>query len=88
MRISREETSKRLLFLKDYFSRDPEASCRSAQEALKSVFGQAMRPLVVSAAKQEVIDAQDAAIQAGFQLRAIPDVGCGGDCSKCSCGGK
>jgi hypothetical protein len=114
MKIHKIETQKRLLFLHDFFSNNPEASCRSAQKALKETFGQAMRPLVVTSVKAQVIEAQNSAIVArntatifqAFGIKALPDVqvelpdltqgssepmlitGCGGDCSKCECGGK
>jgi hypothetical protein len=106
MKIHKIETQKRLLFLHDFFSNNPEASCRSAQKALKETFGQAMRPLVVTSVKAQVIEAQNSAIAQAFGIKALPDVqvelpdltpgsseamvisGCGGDCSKCECGGK
>jgi len=71
MKISKTETQKRLQFLRDFFSRDPDSSCQAAQRALKGAFGQEMRPLVVSAIKRGVIEAQNAAIIS--QALAITD---------------
>ena len=117
MNVSKAETQKRLQFLKDFFSSDPDASCRSAQRALKAAFGQEMRPLVVTAVKQKVIEAQNAAIinsaflipPGEYPRLSVQDItevnpmlgltpgdnsvipastDCGGDCSKCNCGGK
>ena len=69
MKISKSETQKRIRFLKDFFSSYTDASCRRAQQALRAAFGQEMRPLVVSAVKKEVIEAQnEAIISQGFVI--------------------